>query len=275
MQLNMPVCPESYIGIAISLTRKKQMGSCLYQLLQNPEVVPLDFTWARNIIDRFIEDNDGYKVLYAFVAPILKKDMKLSAPVLSECSDIHEYSRKFNSYIKVESLAKRQYKPKETVNMFLEGMDLCNYQGSITRVRALLDGDSVTDVCIPEVLEPDQLPETLERYLREKTGTTSTVRIVSGHKQSSRSREDGKGTRTDRSNEMTKVNKDCGTCHLWGHLKSQCTGFARYLLFKEANKSIDDVKRSKIMDKYKAEMKLKNEAKMKQQKLGTVRQMWE
>jgi hypothetical protein len=46
-------------------------------------------------------------------------------------------------------------------------------------------------------------------------------------------------------------------------------------LLREADKAMDDVTRSKLVERYKAEMRLKAEAKMKHQKLGTVRQMWE
>jgi hypothetical protein len=58
LQINMLLCLDSYNGVAISAYRKQQMGNCLYQLLQNPDVIPLDFTWARNVINRFVEDND-------------------------------------------------------------------------------------------------------------------------------------------------------------------------------------------------------------------------
>jgi phosphodiesterase/alkaline phosphatase D-like protein len=38
---------------------------------------------------------------------------------------------------------------------------------------------------------------------------------------------------------------------------------------------MNDLEKSKLTKRYRTEMKLKAEAKMKQQKLGTVQQMWE
>jgi hypothetical protein len=273
LKLNMSLCPDSYNGIAISDSRKMQMGECLYQILQNPDVIPLDFTWARNVINRFVEDNDGYKVLYVFVEPLINQDVVSSAPGLSTCNDIHEYAKKLNSFIKCEALAGRWFKPKEKVNLFLKGMDVSSYRSSIIRVRQLLDGVNSTDMSIPDVLKPDRLPETIERFYREETGQ-STVRAMSNTRLPGRKKDDTR-TKPEKLTETAKVNKPCGTCLAWGHLKSQCNGFARYILFREADKTLDDVTKSKLVDRYRAEMRLKAEAKMKQQKLGTVRQMWE
>jgi hypothetical protein len=43
------------------------MASTLYQKLHNADVIPRDYTAIRNIINRFSEHNDGYKVLYAML----------------------------------------------------------------------------------------------------------------------------------------------------------------------------------------------------------------
>lgn len=218
-----------------------------------------------------MEDNDGYKVLYVFVKPLINQDIVSTAPTLSTCNDIHEYAKKFNSYIKCEALAGRWFKPKEKVNKFLNGMDIKSYHPSILRARGLLDGVSVnsTDMSIPDSLKPDRLPETIMRFQREATGT-STVRVLTNPRPPGKKREDIKPKA-----KLSKVNKPCGTCLAWGHVKSQCNGLARYLLFRDADRTMDDVTKSKLIERYKAEMKMKAEARMKQQKLGTVRQMWE
>ncbi len=93
------------------------MGECIYQVLQNPDAIPLDYTWARKVINRFMEDNNGYKALYPFIEPLNTQGMDMSAPELSKCNDIHEYAKKLNSFIKCEALAGRWFKPKEKVNL--------------------------------------------------------------------------------------------------------------------------------------------------------------
>jgi hypothetical protein len=53
------------------------MGECIYQVLQNPDVIPLDYTWARKVINRFMEDINGYKALYPFIEPLNTQDMDM------------------------------------------------------------------------------------------------------------------------------------------------------------------------------------------------------
>lgn len=91
----MSIYPDEYCGILISALRRQQMGNCLYQILQNPEVIPMEFTWARNIVARFVEENNGYRVLYAMVEPILTNDDVIEAPISSECNDLNEYATCF------------------------------------------------------------------------------------------------------------------------------------------------------------------------------------
>jgi hypothetical protein len=207
------------------------------------------------------------------VEPLISQDDISSAPELSNCNDIHEYAKKLNSFIKCEALAGCWFKPKEKVNLFLKGMDVPSYRSSISRVCQLLDDVNTTDMSIPEVLKPDHLPETIERFHREET-RQSTVRAMMNMRPPRRKKE-GTRLKPEKLTDIAQVNKPCGTCFAWGHLKSQCNGLARYLLFREADTTLDDVTKSKIVERYKAEMKLKAETKLKQQKLGTVRQMWE
>ena len=123
LKLNMSICPDEYQGIAISPQRKAQMANCLYLILQNPDTVPLEYTWTRNIINRFVKANDGNKVLYSMVKPILTKDVVIKAPAIADCTDIHEYAEKFESYIQCEVLAGRLYSPREQITLFNNGLD--------------------------------------------------------------------------------------------------------------------------------------------------------
>ena len=277
LQLGMSICPDTYNDIPISETRRAQMGNCMYQILQNPDVIPTEFTWARNIISRFSEDNDGYKVLYAMVKPILNKDTVITAPMSIECNDIHEYSKKFNSYIKCEQLAGRLYSPREQVTLFLNGLDK-SFAYAISRVETLMDTGTTGESSLPDLLSPEQLPDTVDKYFQQGIGQP-TIRAMMGARG-----QDRRGESNYRANTKgkptavkptAKVDKPCSVCSAWGHLRSQCGGFARHLIFQKASTTIDETLKTKIVNNYKAEMKLKAEAKMKSQRLGTVRQMWE
>ena len=90
------LCPDYWEHIKISDNRYLQMAGCLYQKLASIDVIPLEFTYARNIINRFAEINDGYKVLYAMIAPLLTRDTISTVPSMKDCADIHSYSLKTN-----------------------------------------------------------------------------------------------------------------------------------------------------------------------------------
>jgi hypothetical protein len=87
------------------------MGSTLYQKLQSIEVVSMEYTAIRNIINHFAEHNDGYEVLYAMlelVHPALQKDAVILPPKSHECDDdIHLYYQKFDAWLRYETYAKR------------------------------------------------------------------------------------------------------------------------------------------------------------------------
>ena len=278
LKLNMSVCPDEFNGVSISAQRKAQMGNCLYLILQNPDTVPLEYTWARNVINRFATANDGYKVLYCMVKPILNKDIIIGAPAIVDCTDIHEYAQKFDSYIQCEVLAGHLYTPREQITKFTNGLD-ASYNSAISKVRLLLDNRSTNDGSVPDIpdaLAMEALPDTIQQYYDEDNGKP-TIRAMTGRSAGQDRRGDKnvhKGPPINNRNTV-KVDKACGTCHAWGHLKSQCGGFARFLIFHETANKTDDVTKNKIVANYKADMKAKVEARLQKQKLGTVRQMWE
>jgi hypothetical protein len=77
------LCPEKVNNIPITPWRKQAMASSLYQKLQSTDVIPMDYTAIRNIINRFAEHNNGYEVLYAMlelVHPALQKDAVILPP---------------------------------------------------------------------------------------------------------------------------------------------------------------------------------------------------
>jgi len=136
------VCPAKYNHQPITPRRYRTMASTLYQKLQNPEVIPLEHTAIRNIINRYAEKNDGYKVLYAMlelVHPALHQDAVLLPPKSTECNeDVHFYAQKFDSWLKYEAYANRPYSARETVNLFLKELSP-HFAPAISRIRWLMD----------------------------------------------------------------------------------------------------------------------------------------
>jgi hypothetical protein len=57
------LCPAWYGNILISTHGYQSMACTLYQKLWGPEVVPLEHTAVRNIINRYAEQNNGYQHL--------------------------------------------------------------------------------------------------------------------------------------------------------------------------------------------------------------------
>lgn len=153
--------------------------------------------------------------------------------------------------------------PERKGNFFLKGLDP-SFNTSISKVRLLLDG--VTDkTSVPEALTQECLPGTVERYYKEETGQ-STIRAMTANRSgNSDCRGDNQTPKNRFASKTTtsKVDRPCGTCYAWGHLRSQCGGFARFLLFQEAASLIDVVAKSKVVNNYKADVKAKAEARMK------------
>lgn len=65
----------------------------------------------------------------------------------------------------------RLYRPREQVNMFLEGLEHDpQFKPAIKRARCLLDNKNKKDPTVPPALYLAVLPNTIERYLSKETG---------------------------------------------------------------------------------------------------------
>jgi hypothetical protein len=122
------LCPTHYQGTLITNHRHASMASTLYQKLQDTDVIPMDHTAIRNIINHFAESNDGYKGLYAMlelVHPALQKDTIILPPKSEECDeDIHLYAQKFDAWLRYETYANCPYSPREQVNLFIRELSI-------------------------------------------------------------------------------------------------------------------------------------------------------
>ena len=269
------LCPEYWNGVLITDSRYIEMAGCLYQKLASVDVIPLEYTHARNIVNRFAEANDGYKVLYALLEPLLTRETTSIPPLVKDCSDVHEYSLKVQSYFNCETLAGRIYRQREQVNVFLNGLESDpQYWPAIKRARTLLDTSELSNPTVPAVLKPSILPNTISRYMREETGQP-TIRAMyhNGDQKPRRDRNETRSSPSKPGKTPLDHSKICNVCHLTGHTYHNCLPYGKFLMFREAEQQTDTVRRQKIIESYKAHIKQKQEIRQKRQQLGTIRQM--
>jgi hypothetical protein len=160
------LCPTTHRGFPLNEYCRQNMASTLYQKLQSTDVIPMEYTSIRNIVNRLAEANDGYKVLYAMlelVHPALQRDAVMLPPRSKDCDDdIHLYTLKFDAWLRYETYANRPYSPREQVNKFINELSP-TFAPAISRVRHLLDTWNPYDNTTQEVLKITALPNTIER----------------------------------------------------------------------------------------------------------------
>jgi len=277
------VCPAFHNNQAITPARYKVMASTLYQKLQNPEVIPLEHTQMRNIINHYAEQNDGYKVLYAMlelVHPVLHQDAVLLPPKSTECNeDIHLYAQKFDSWLKYEAYANRPYSARETVNLFLRELSP-HFALAISRIRRLMDTWNQYDPHVPEPLKITSLPATIERFLNEETSSTPWVRRLHHHSSATSPKKgqrhqptsDDKTTRSKDKDTRSAKDKICRLCGGYGHDDPNCDFMARWMNASDAAKSVDARTRERLKDAYKQEQQRRRNRKLSK-KVRVIRQM--
>ena len=290
------ICPETWEGIPISNSRYKTMAACLYQKLASIVVIPLDFTAARNIVNQFAQDNDGYKVLYSLMAPLIRRDDIETWPQMIDCPDIHTYALKVTSYLNSEALKGRLYRQREQVSHFLLGLESDpQYIFAVKCARNLLETGTgnPTDPSVPSALKLAVLPTTIDRYKKEEGSTAiictlngqaeldrqATIRAINfnsrdTHQAADRLRDRFKTRNGYQDGRNPKTDKPCPVCYHSGHTRSNCNGFPKFLLFRLAEQSTDAAARTKLIDSYKQNIKQKAELRQKRQHLSTIRQMW-
>ncbi len=291
--LGKSLCPESYQGHPIDDARYKLMAGCLYQKLVSFDTIPAEFSQARTTINTYAEANDGYKVLYAMIEPLLQMDDIPTPPRGDEWPNIHEYATKFQSWKNCEALKGRSFTPKELTKTFLNGLNPV-YRPAISRARSVLDNRGQADPTVPDDLKLLKLPGTMNRWLKEETGQgvvratydipqeegIPTIRAAySMARRQGQKQETGDRYRTPSHNHIKdsktlKTDKQCPICLVIGHHKTQCLLYGRYLACREADQRADDAMRTKVTDHFRTEAKRKAERGRKREQLGTVRQMW-
>lgn len=166
IQYDRSLCPGEYDGIPITDDRYYKMAATMYEKLSDSECIPDRCHQLRNVIDRYVDANDGYQVLYEFMEdhhPAMKRDPIISAPKSLDCGeDIQEYSAQFQTFITIEKLNGRGYSEREQVLHFLRGLGE-EFQPAVQYVNTLMDAWGQTGLnpkCDMRVL-----PRTISDYL--------------------------------------------------------------------------------------------------------------
>jgi len=222
------------------------MSGCIYQLLQHPETIPLEFTSARNEFNRFSEANDGYGVLYSLIEPFLHKDTVATAPTMNDCHDIHAYAQKVTSYFHCKGITERMYNEKEKATIFLNGLDR-RYTRQVDPANSLFEACNrkITGL-VPEILLPEKIPDTIDGWWKDKNGQ-DVIRTMHLQPQDQSTKPASSDATQKLALEDNK--KPCKICQIPGHHKSECSGYAKHILFMEADQKIDDKGCTKIVEK--------------------------
>jgi len=270
-------CPATYGGIPIDAHRRQIMAGTLYQKLQSPDVIPVEYTAMRNIINRFAEKNDGYEVLYAMlenVHPALQKDAVMCPPKSSECGDdIHVYAQKFDAWIRYETYANRPYSPREQINKFVNELSP-TFAPAISRVRRLLDAWNPWDLVVPEVLKITALPNTIERFMHEEAGTgTPYIRAVNDGRKYRPSSKTGKGLQHKVQPPPSDVSdKLCSFCGCRGHEPPQCHFMAKLIIANESLTKVDPKVKKELKENLRQQQKQRREQRLRRH-ANTIRQL--
>jgi len=128
------LCPRRYYGTKIDTNRYKDMANALYQLLALTDTIPSKYTDIRNIIHRHATNTDGYSTLYEITEcnhPLLNADAKLSLPLSSNCTDIHDYYNQLDSYFLHNSLEGLHFTERIKLTSSLKVWILCTHLLSV------------------------------------------------------------------------------------------------------------------------------------------------
>jgi hypothetical protein len=273
VRYQMNPCPTHYKNIPLSDHRKHSMGNTLYQKLQDPDVIPLEHTAIRNIINRFAEKNNGYDVLYAMlelVHPALQKDAVILAPKFFECDDdIHLYAQKIDSWLRYETYANRPYSPREQVNLFIRELS-STFAPAVSQIWRLLDTWNPFDNIVPEPLKITSLPNTIEHYMMEEAGISpSHIRQINAKRH--RRQTDKQGRMPDGPKKEV-IDKFCNFCGMHGHISTNCDFMAKLLNANDSLNKVDGKLKKDLQDSFKQEQRKSRERRLKQ-KTNMIRKL--
>jgi len=276
-QKDKSLCPTEVYGVKITITRYNMMKTVLYHFLAQRTIIGIEHTDLRNIVNRHAVVTDGYHVLYEImerIHPALDPDVIFTAPQCKNYSNIHEYYTYMSSFIMHETLAGRNYSPREQLNYFLRGLD-SSYAAAIKRIRGQMDGWKRSDPTVPDNLVLANLPNLIEKYLEddETDGSHAIIRRI-GKGNNNRVRNDNDNANKPDVNVRNYVDIKCPLCQTYGHNQYNCDRMAIWLHLKDGSKLVDDKLRTKLYTAY-AELDNKRRARKLTKIKGTVRQLYQ
>jgi hypothetical protein len=240
--------------------------------LQDTDIISMEYTAIRNIINQSAEQNDGYKVLYAMlelVHPALQKDAIILPPKSEECNeDIHLYAQKFEAWLRYETYANRPYSPREQINLFIRELSP-TFAPAVSRIRGLLDGWQPYDKTVPELLKLTSLPTTIEWFLNEETHTSfsnPTIRCAHNKRHQHNKKP---GTQIDT---RLAVDKYCHYCGAHGHIGINCDFMAKLLIAQESLMKADSKAKKEVQESFREDQRKKRDKKLKK-KTSMIRKL--
>ncbi len=266
------LCPRKYYGTKIDALRYKDMADALYQLLALTDTVSMEHTEVCNIIHRHASNTDGYSALYEImerIHPILNADAKLSAPLSINCTDIHEYYNRFDSYLLHNSLKEVYFTPRRQINIFLEGLD-SSYATAISQIRQQLRTWRDDETKPPPDLCITSLARTIECIMQEESNIP-TIRVAARHRPISPPKNKHPKAITDTTRQYVDI--QCTFCKSYGHKKFNCDKMSQFLILQEMVPQVDEKMKTKLMNNYHKLMQARRANRLTRIK-GTVRQLY-
>lgn len=277
------LCPTMMYGIPIDAHRYHTMKRTLYHFLAQRNIVSFEDNDIRNIINRYSNTTDGYRVMYEIMQrqhPKLNPDITFDPPVSKDYANVHEYYNYVTAYFLHEKYSGRNYTQREQINQFLKGLD-STYKYAVKRIKSLMDTWDITDTRVPDNLQLENLPIKVDQYM-EEDGNVPTVHRLNrnngGPKNNYRER-----TTRDTTQDADKhtddqqrkyVDSQCPLCKSYGHQKHQCDRMAVWLNLKEGAQQLDERFKTKLLANY-AEVDAKRRARRVAKLKGTVRQLYQ
>jgi hypothetical protein len=276
------LCPHSYNGQIFTDVEYENMAATLYEKLGHTDVIPDQYNRFRNIIDRYVDSNDGFLMLYEMLEeehPAMKQDPIQHPPTSSECQDdIQEYSARFTSYLVSERLNGRTYRSREQVVLFLKGLD-SKFAPAVQYIETLMDlwgKDGLNPKC-----ELRYLPRTIEAFMKTHLDSTPIMRTTKLQEittenildiiRAANQRDVSKKGKTEPSDGPRKsVDVYCDACGSHGHRWRDCDYLAKLITCLNFLNSLDAAKKKSLLETFHKEQVRKRSAK---QNNATVRAM--
>jgi hypothetical protein len=208
-----------------------------------------------NIIQRYANNTDGYVALYEImerIHPLLNPDAKLQAPLSINCTDIHDYSNQFHSYIPHNSLENVHFTQRRQINIFLDGLD-SSYSMALRQIRQQLRNWPETNSDPPPPLQLEALPRTIKTIMVEDC-KAGTVRVLRGNQNQANGHQKSSNPNKPRfpkditAQAFTDV--QCNYCKCYGHKSITCERMAQVIILQELLPKISDKTHTKLLEHY-------------------------